>query len=248
MLTVDFDRFPVEPGHHVLDLGAGQGRHTYEILRRGAAAVAVDLAAEDLEQVEAMVGAMALEGEIAAPAAPVTHVADALDLPFADGHFDRVIAAEILEHLPDDRGAIAEIVRVTAPGGLVAITVPRRWPEQVCWALSDAYHEVEGGHVRIYRASELRASLEAAGLVFTGSHHAHALHSPYWWLKCAVGPRNDDHAAVRKYREFLEWDIVEQPTVTRVADRVLSPVLGKSIVFYGTKQHAESTQPERRVR
>ncbi|KAB7743208.1 methyltransferase domain-containing protein [Nostocoides sp. F2B08] len=234
MLTVDFDRFPVGPGHRVLDLGAGQGRHTYEILRRGAEAVAVDLAAEDLEQVEAMVGAMALEGEIVAPAAAVTHVADALDLPFADRHFDRVIAAEILEHLPDDRGAIAEIVRVTVPGGLVAVTVPRRWPEQVCWALSDAYHEVEGGHVRIYRASELRASLEAGGLVFTGSHHAHALHSPYWWLKCAVGVDRET-ALTRAYHRLLVWDMMTRPTLTRVGERVLNPVLGKSVVLYFRK-------------
>ena len=63
----------------------------------------------------------------------------------------------------------------------------------------------------------------------------HALHAPYWWLKCAVGPGEDDHPAVRRYREFLEWDIVNEPTATRVADRVLSPVLGKSIVFYGEK-------------
>ena len=41
---------------------------------------------------------------------------------------------------------------------------------------------------------------------------------------------------MRKYREFLEWDIMEQPKVTQVADRILSPVLGKSIVFYGIKQ------------
>jgi len=234
MLTVDFDRFPVGPGDRVLDLGAGQGRHTYEILRRGGDAVAVDLNADDLAQVEAMVGAMALEGEIGAPAVPVTRVADALALPFADGHFDRVIAAEILEHLPDDRGALAEIVRVTAPGGLVAVTVPRRWPEQVCWALSDAYHEVEGGHVRIYRASELRASIESLGLTFTGSHHAHALHAPYWWLRCAVGIDNET-AATRAYHRLLVWDMVSRPALTRVGERLLDPVLGKSVVLYFRK-------------
>jgi SAM-dependent methyltransferase len=174
---------------------------------------------------------MALEGEIAAPAAPVTRVADALDLPFPSEHFDRVIAAEILEHLPDDRGAIAEIVRVTRRGGLVAVTVPRRWPEQVCWALSDEYHEVEGGHVRIYRASELRASLEAAGLVFTGSHHAHALHSPYWWLKCAVGVDRET-ALTRAYHRLLVWDMMSRPVLTQVGERLLNPLLGKSVVLY----------------
>jgi len=44
---------------------------------------------------------------------------------------------------------------------------------------------------------------------------------------------------VTKYREFLEWDIVEQPTSTRVAERVLSPAMGKSIVFYGHKPSAD---------
>jgi hypothetical protein len=104
--------------------------------------------------------------------------------------------------------------------------------------LSDEYHapKSEGGHVRIYSATELAAKLRAAGLDLHGNHRAHALHSPYWWLKCAVGPRNDDHPAVRKYREFLEWDIVQQPNATRIADRVLSPAIGKSIVFYGVKQ------------
>jgi SAM-dependent methyltransferase len=181
-----------------------------------------------------MVGAMALEGEITQPAVPVTTVADALDLPFPDGHFDRVIAAEILEHLPDDRRAMAEIVRVTAPGGLVAVTVPRRWPERVCWALSDAYHEVDGGHVRIYRASELRSALESLGLEFTDSHHAHALHAPYWWLKCAVGVDRET-AATRAYHRLLVWDMMSRPALTRMAERTLNPVLGKSVVLYFRK-------------
>ena len=33
---------------------------------------------------------------------------------------------------------------------MVAVTVPRYGPERVCWALSDAYHANEGGHIRIY--------------------------------------------------------------------------------------------------
>ena len=85
------------------------------------------------------------------------------------------------------------------------------------------------------RATELSAKLRSAGLDLRGHHRAHALHSPYWWLKCAVGPRNDEHPLVVKYREFLEWDIMKQPTSTRIADRVLSPAIGKSIVFYAAK-------------
>ena len=76
------------------------------------------------------------------------------------------------------------------PGGALAITVPRWLPERICWALSDEYHANEGGHIRIYRADELRDKVLAHGLRLTHTHHAHALHSPYWWLKCAVGTEN----------------------------------------------------------
>jgi hypothetical protein len=75
--------------------------------------------------------------------------------------------------------------------------------------------------------------------VVTGSHHVHALHSPYWWLKCAVGPRNEDHPLVVRYRKLLEWEIVEQPTAMQWLDRALSPLLGKSLVVYARKPVAE---------
>ncbi len=107
---------------------------------------------------------------------------DALNLPFPDDSFDVVIISEVMEHIPDDKGVLAEMVRVLKPGGRIAITVPRYGPEKICWTLSDAYHEVEGGHIRIYKADQLLARIREAGLKPYGTHHAHALHSPYWWL------------------------------------------------------------------
>ena len=104
--------------------------------------------------------------------------------------------------------------------------------------LSDEYHapKVPGGHVRIYTATELKAKLRSAGASVVSSHHAHALHSPYWWLKCAVGPRNDSHPLVKRYRKLLEWEIVKQPKSMQLMERVLSPALGKSYVVYGVKR------------
>jgi len=115
--------------------------------------------------------------------------------------------------------------------------VPTWFPEKINWMLSDEYHAPKsvGGHVRIYSATELKAKLRSAGLRLTGSHHAHALHSPYWWLKCAVGLRNESHPLVTRYRSMLEWEIVKQPRSMQVLERGLSPVLGKSYVVYGVK-------------
>lgn len=231
MLTIDFDRFQVNGGETFLDLGCGAGRHSYEALRRGAEVVAFDQNLDDLRGIDEMVEALAEAGEIKPQPGGVTMSGDAHHLPFEDGHFDRVLASEILEHIPNDRAVIAEITRVTKPGGLVAVTVPRRWTEQINWWLSDEYHEVEGGHVRIYKGRELLRSLVESGLEPLGSHHAHALHSPYWWLKCAVGVEREN-VLTKAYHRVLVWDMMKRPWLTTTAEKVLNPVLGKSVVFY----------------
>jgi hypothetical protein len=101
--------------------------------------------------------------------------------------------------------------------------------------LSDAYHEVEGGHVRIYTGDELVGKVQRAGMRLTGKAHAHALHAPYWWLKCAVGVDNSEHVLPRTYHRMLVWDIMERPWLTRTAEQLLNPLIGKSLVLYLTK-------------
>jgi SAM-dependent methyltransferase len=156
-------------------------------------------------------------------------------MPFPDDSFDVVIAAEVLEHIPADQHAMNEIARVLRPGGTAAITVPAWLPERICWLLSDDYHNVPGGHLRIFTRPELETKLRRAGLDVGLHHRAHALHSPYWWLKCAVGVHDDDHPLANAYHRLLVWDIMRKPAVTRVADRALNPLIGKSLVVYATK-------------
>lgn len=229
MLTVDYARLGVCAGERLLDVGAGAGRHAFEAARRGASVVAVDIDAASLKDVAAV-----------GDGGCTCVLGSALELPFGDGAFDRVIAAEVMEHVGDDRGALRELARVTRPGGVIAVTVPRWLPELVCWALSDEYHapHVEGGHVRIYRESALRSRLEAAGFDVFDRHHAHGLHAPYWWLRCAVGVERDDHPLVRAYHSLLVREMVAPSVPLRVAERVLQPAIGKSLVLYGRRRQA----------
>jgi len=238
VLTCRYGWLRLQPGDRVLDLGCGAGRHAFEAAKQGAQVVACDLDLAELKDVRALFGAMTENGEIAEPAGGWAVNGNALSLPFPDGAFDRIIASEVMEHIPDDAGAAAELARVLRPGGTIAVTVPSWLPEQICWALTEEYHapHVPGGHVRIYSESTLRRRLRDAGLKPGAAHHAHALHSPYWWLKCAVGTTNDEHPLVQAYLKLLIWDIAEAPLVTRLADRVLNPVLGKSLVVYAEKE------------
>jgi SAM-dependent methyltransferase len=233
VLTVDFARLGLGAGDRLLDLGCGAGRHAYGAMERGARVVAYDLDRAELKDTAVMMEALASSGTGAAVNG------DALHLPFGDACFDRVIAAEVLEHIPADTAALGELARVLRPGGTIAVTVPRWGPELANWALSDEYHTVPGGHIRIYRASTLAGRLGAAGFTVTGRGYAHGLHSPYWWLRCLVGVGDERHPLVRAYHQVLCWDIERRPGVshlTRAADAARNPVIGKSLVLYGRRE------------
>ena len=248
MLTVDFDRLGLRPGDRVIDMGCGAGRHAFEMYRRGADVVAFDQDADELAGVLELFGAMKESGEVPVGAAADIKEGTALALPFADGEFDRVVCSEVLEHIWDDITAIKELIRVLRPGGTMAITVPRWLPEVINWRLSSAYHDAEGGHIRIYTDHELIDKVTKGGrpndgtpgdaMIFTGKDHAHGLHAPYWWIKSAVGVENNDNPLVKAYHQVLVWDIMKTPrysTVTRLAEKALNPLIGKSMVLYFRK-------------
>lgn len=232
MLTVRFSLLGVGHGDKLLDLGCGAGRHTFQALRSGSRVVAADLDDAALKDVLAMTRTMVLGNEVPDQASASATVADALNLPFDDSTFDRIVAAEVLEHIRLDETAMAEMYRVLRPGGTVAVSVPRTWPELVCWAFSSEYHSNVGGHVRIYRRSQLVGRLRRAGFELYATHHAHALHSIFWWLKCLVGVRNDEAPLVKAYHRLLVWDILKGPRPLRLLETVLNPWLGKSTVLY----------------
>ena len=163
-------------------------------------------------------------------------VSDITRLPFADAAFDLVICSEVLEHISDDKTAVAEIIRVLKPNRFLVVSVPRHYPERICWALSDAYHQATYGHIRIYRKKELIRLIEAHGAFFRFKRFAHSLHTPYWWLKCLVGPNRTDVAVVNGYQRLLTWDILKKPKITRFLEALLNPLLGKSLVIYCKKR------------
>ncbi|TDG15849.1 class I SAM-dependent methyltransferase [Seongchinamella unica] len=237
MQTVDFSHFPLAAGDVVLDLGCGEGRHVISAyVAAQVHSIGVDLCLDDLRTTREKFQDFA-EPENDNKSFGLSS-ANALALPFADNTFDKVICSEVLEHIPDYQGALKEVERVLKPGGLFCASVPRRWPEKICWALSEEYHNTPGGHIRIFRSGELRRDIEQLGFARYHRHWAHALHAPFWWLKCLFWDQQDENWLVRQYHRLLVWDLMEQPALTRVSEKLMNPLMGKSVVMYFRKEAA----------
>jgi len=156
MLTIDFQKLDIRPGFRILDAGCGTGRHICEAYRsKNVDVVGIDLNTDDLRKATDTLSAMYREDPDNRGLC-IMSMADLTRLPFKDETFDLVICSEVLEHIPDNMAAIKELVRVLKPGRNLVVSVPRFLPERICWAISESYHHVQGGHIRIYKKKEFK--------------------------------------------------------------------------------------------
>jgi len=231
MLTARIEMLRLSAGDQVLDIGCGEGRHCHGVqLLSEAQAIGVDLHEPSLALARERAQDIAGKGPV-----PKFLSGDASALPFDDNSFDAAICSEVLEHVPEMAAVVREAARVLKPGAVFAVTVPRAWTERICWKLASGpggYSDQPGGHIRIINPADLRAMVQAAGFRFRSSHHAHALHTPYWWLKTAFWSRRDDHPTVRAWHRLLVWDMMKRPLLTRALERLLDPIMGKSLIMY----------------
>lgn len=133
------------PGGRVLNVGAGQGTFTRLLEARGFEVVSCDVSPLFVDLLRGSVRGDVLQ-------------ADMTDLPFRDCTFDAVVAGEVIEHIEDDRKALAEAARVLRrPRGALALSVPAH-PEW--FGASDQW----AGHKRRYTRAGLVSAVESASL------------------------------------------------------------------------------------
>ncbi len=127
----------------ILDIGFGTGAMLTFLARYGAV-IGMDMSAEAIRFARTRCDRPMLLGDIT-------------KVPLADGTLDLVTAFDIVEHVDDEQGALAELARVCKPGGHVLLTVPAF---QLLWGNQD----VVSHHKRRYRLGQLQRSVEGVGL------------------------------------------------------------------------------------
>jgi len=158
--------------------------------------------------------------------------ADILNLPYADGSFGR-------RRLFRGPGASSRRRRRrsgTGPrsqaGRDLVVTVPRFFPNVYAGFCPRHIITSRGGHIRIYKKGELMSLLEEAGARCWRIRYRHGLHAPYWWLRCLVGHKNETSQPSGFTGVSSNGDILRHPPLTTMMDKILNPLIGKSIIFY----------------
>ncbi len=236
MLTIDYNLIEINDGERILDVGCGEGRHSWEACKRNDCLVcALDIDEPNLKKAHYALYLLDKQGETRGKWLLLK--GDILSLPFKDASFDKVICSEVLEHVPDDLHGIRELVRVLKDDGMLAVSVPSYLPETICWKLSGDYHGKPGGHIRIYKAGELISKLQQNNLHIYAIRHKHALHSFYWISRSLFGVNNEKALIPSLYHKFLVWDIYHNSKPVRLLDDLLNKFFAKSIVVYARKAH-----------
>ena len=233
MQTIDLKKLELEPNSKFLDLGCGEGRHCFgAYMSENIDVFGFDMSLSDVSTAKKNFDQF---NENTSSKSCNFGVADAKKLPFKDNTFDFIVCSEVLEHIIDYQSALSEINRILKPQGKLAVSVPKFFPEWVCWKLSLDYQNTPGGHVRIFKFKELKKDITNYGLTFTKRHWAHALHSPYWWLQCLFWNSKENSKVINLYHDFLVWDMMKKPLLTKILEFIFQPLIGKSVVLYFNK-------------
>lgn len=241
MITVEPALLDIEEGDCVLDAGCGEGRHCWEVYKRNCSTIiGLDVDREGLKKNKYVLNLTKEQGESNGSYCLVQ--ADVTSLPFKDGSFDKIICSEVLEHVPQDRKGVKELIRVLSDKGAIGVSVPHHFAESICWMLSKDYYGFPGGHIRKYKTKHLVNLLRSNGLTIYTIRRKHSLHSFYWILRCLFGIKKERALIPSLYYKFLGWDVDSKNLPRRWFEGFLNCFIPKSIVIYARKKECTSSQ------
>jgi SAM-dependent methyltransferase len=215
----------------IADIGCSTGflLEDLEVAHPDATLVGVDLIAAGLRKAHRSV-----------PGARLLH-ADACALPLAQESVDAVVSANLLEHVPDDRRALAEIARVLRPGRVAVIVVP-------AGPGTYDYYDRFLAHERRYARGELARKCREAGLEPIEDRYIASLLYPAFWLVKQRNRRRYDRLRGAALEARVAADIAgtRDSRVGHVAWRLEERLVGAGVrVPFGIRSLVVARRPAR---
>jgi SAM-dependent methyltransferase len=237
MITVEPGLLDIKDEGITLDAGCGNGRHSWEVYNKNHShVVAFDIDTVCVKKNKYMLDSLKEQKGIKCSYHLL--IADVQKLPFKDSSFDNIICSEVLEHIPEDKSVVEELVRVLSKDGAIGISVPHYLAESICWKLSRDYYGFPGGHIRKYKTQELLDLVYTADLSVYTIRHKHALHSFYWILRCVFGIKKEKAPIPALYNKFLEWDLRTNHKFFRWFEGLLNHLCPKSVAIYARRKES----------
>lgn len=235
MITIEPDLLGIKDGDITLDAGCGNGRHSWEVYNKNhSSIIAFDIDAVCVKKNKYVLDSLKEQKKIKGNYHLL--IANVTKLPFKAGTFDKIICSEVLEHIPEDKSTVEELIRVLSKDGAIGISVPHYLAESICWKLSGDYYGFPGGHIRKYKTRELLDLVDSAGLSVYTTRHKHALHSFYWVLRCVFGVKKEKALIPSLYNKFLNWDLRTNHRFFRWLEDLLNHLCPKSVAIYARKK------------
>ncbi len=234
MLTVDFNKLAVKKGDTVLDAGCGSGRHSLEFAMRETKVFSMDLDMESLRKTRFTLAEIKKKNNEHKNSGYLVHCGNALNLPFKDETFDRIICSEVMEHVSNDKKACMELCRVLKKKGTIAVTVPTYFSEVIYDLLTYEYFSTPGGHIRKYMPGRLASLMRECGLEIYSVKFKHSFHTIWWIIRSVAGLHLDDHPLTRGYHKFLHLGLMSK--FMRRSESFFDYFFPKSIILYAWKK------------
>jgi len=228
MDTFEFNALNLKKIKQMIDVGCGNGRHLKSLSHKiqDAEIIGIDHSEKEIESLK-----KEFNGYICKNNNSINFIHDDIRrIPVKDNSQDLVICSEVLEHVPNYEQVVSECYRLLKPGGVLLISVPTYTPESLCWLFSKKYRQAPGGHIRIFKTSQLKESFHRRGLKLFNHHRQHALHSIYWILRSKNNM--EETKFLKSFHEILVKQMFGQAPFAAFIEKLLNPLFGKSECFY----------------
>lgn len=230
--SIELQHFPINKYITLLDFGFGDGSKSLQFSRLGVDITAADVDRDNISYLKAKIKKFHIKNIKAVKL-------DGGKLPFISNSFDRIIANEVLEHIPNTRHTLRELYRITKPGGIICISIPTTLTETIYSKINSNYL-YNAGHVHIFKDQELITQIKNVGFSIQFISYKNFQFALFWLIQSLfkINPNGNGKPYSKPRFDVLYWKLWGVLHILKLGNPLIelgNHILPKSIYIYAKK-------------